>query len=153
MLNLETTVIKILEESYKSTQLSNTILGIILIIVSIGIGIWAVIRDYPYIIGLILVIVGAICFASGFMLTIEGHAPYYEVTVEVEPTEELTIEKLKNNDNFIEIDNKMYFKTKIDKRYRQSIEDFQNKENLEKEINKKFEDVIGKIWIKDKIVK
>lgn len=133
--------------------MSNIILGIVLIIMGIGIGIWAINSDYSYFIGLILVIIGGVCFVSGFMLVAEGHAPYYEVTIEVEPTEELTVEKLKNNDNFIEIDNKIYFKIKIGKMFRQSIEDFQNKENIEKLIKNKFEDTVGKIWIKDKIVK
>lgn len=71
----------------------------------------------------------------------------------MQPTKELTEEKLKNNDNFEEINNKIYFKTKIDKIFLISTEKFNIKEDIEKVINKKFEDAVGKIWIEDRKVK
>lgn len=153
MLKLETTVIEILEKSYKSACSSNMILSIVLAVIGIGIIIWLLCSEFEGLLQFIFVVIGAFCLSASLINFMEGSAPYYEITVEVEPTEELTIEKLKNNDNFVEIDNKIYFKTKIGKIFRQSEEDFQNKENIEKLIKNKFEDTVGKIWIKDKIVK
>lgn len=88
-----------------------------------------------------------------FALFANSQAPYYDIKVEVQPTKELTEEKLKNNDSFEEINNKIYFKTEIAKGFLISENGFNKKEELNKKVNKEFEDVVGKIWIEDRKTK
>lgn len=153
MLNLETTSIEILEESYKISQSSSKILSIVLAITAVVIIIGLIYSEFEGLLRFIFVVIASVCLSVSLVSFTQGSAPYYEITAEVEPTEELTVEKLKNNDNFIENDYKIYFKTKLNKYYIQSVNSFNNKEALEKEINEKFEDAVGKIWIEDKKVK
>ena len=153
MLNLETTSIKVLEESYKSAHVSNIVLSIVLAVIGIGIFIWILTRDDYVDIGLLVPAIVVILITASVSNFIEGNAPYYDIKVEVQPTKELTGEKLRNNDNFREINNKIYFKTNINKKFLMSTEKFNIKEDIEKEINKKFEDAAGKIWIEDRKVK
>lgn len=152
MLNLDTMSIKVLEESYKSAYISSMVLHLVLAVIGVGIIIWLfkpVLEDshaHVILFSMAFILISFALFAN-------SQAPYYDIKVEVQPTKELTEEKLKNNDSFEEINNKIYFKTEIAKGFLISENGFNKKEELNKKVNKEFEDVVGKIWIEDRKTK
>lgn len=79
MLNLETTSIKVLEESYKSAHVSNIVLSIVLAVIGIGILIWIsnsydTYDSYPFI-----TLIASILIAISLVNFLMGHAPYYDI--------------------------------------------------------------------------
>lgn len=147
MLNYESLKLISLASEYSTTVKYRTILSIIIIVVGIALVLWVRKNCSTDLACLIVFVVGFLCF----IINENVEAPYYRVVIEVEPTQELTVEKMKANDNFEEHDGKLFFNCELTRHKYEPDEFFKSRKIIEKKIENAFNETIDQLWINEKM--
>lgn len=167
MLNFENISFELLEDSIaKSLKTATTIQTIIIVtaIIAFVAGIFYVVKKLVIdgdlsdlgsaIICIICMGIMVTLFILDTTMTISlTLRPYAIANVEVTPTETVTKEFLKQNDNFVEIDGKFYYKETLYQTIDELRKNVKNKDRIGEQLEKSFKEIIdaenSRKWFKE----